>query len=678
MRGHDTVVHFAAESHVDRSIVGPDDFIHTNCFGTNVVMDTARRLEIARVVHIGTDEVYGSVEIGSSAETDPLEPRSPYSASKAGSDLIALSYHHTYGLPVSVTRCTNNFGPYQYPEKAIPLFTTNLLDGGRIPLYGDGLNERDWIYVDDHCAGVQTRARPRRGRRDLQHRRGQRDPEPRARRQAARRCSARVRSRCSTSPTASATTGGTPSTSPRSPRSGGGAQRTLDEALEATVAWYRDNRWWWEPLEAAGRVAAHAHQGHRHRRRRLHRVEPRRRTARRGLRGRRDRQPDHRLRAPPRAGLRTPTASRWSSATCSTTPHGSPTSSAARGAVVHLAANADVRFGWESPRRDLEQNVIVDAQRARGDAARRACPGCCSRRPARSTASAPWCRRPEDAPFPVQTSLYGASKAAAEGYVAAYAEAGLLPGTVFRFVSVLGPRYSHGHVIDFVRQLRADPSRLRILGDGTQRKSYMHVSDCVAAVVGQIEATSPVRGVQPRRRRLLHRVRFGGVDRGAPRARSEARVHRRRSRLDRRQPLHLPRHREGAGRGLAPAVRASAKRWRARSTTCWRSPGCSTRPGERTANGIRYRDAVARPPEPSRMTSFSRSFLDDSISIDRRVRRRRDRADGRGASARHGSVAVVSSSAARVAAPATPRTRRATSASSCGSSRTRSPTTCPS
>ncbi|HSJ98685.1 MAG TPA: GDP-mannose 4,6-dehydratase, partial [Myxococcota bacterium] len=118
------VVHFAAESHVDRSIVGSDDFVHTNCFGTNVVMDTARRLEIGRVVHIGTDEVYGSVEVGSSTEGDPLEPRSPYSASKAGSDLLALSYHATHGLDVRVTRCTNNFGPYQYPEKAIPLFTT--------------------------------------------------------------------------------------------------------------------------------------------------------------------------------------------------------------------------------------------------------------------------------------------------------------------------------------------------------------------------------------------------------------------------------------------------------------------------------------------------------------------------------------------------------------------------
>src|SRR6476469_5579960 len=154
MEGHDAVVHFAAESHVDRSIAGPDDFINTNCFGTNIVMDTARRLEMGRVVHIGTDEVYGSVEVGSSKEDDPLEPRSPYSASKAGSDLIALSYHHTYGLHVVVTRCTNNFGPYQYPEKAIPLCTTNLLDEAKIPLYGDSLNERDWIYVDDHCAGV--------------------------------------------------------------------------------------------------------------------------------------------------------------------------------------------------------------------------------------------------------------------------------------------------------------------------------------------------------------------------------------------------------------------------------------------------------------------------------------------------------------------------------------------
>src|SRR4029079_3058420 len=121
----------------------------------SVLWAAPRRLDMGRGVPIGPGEVYGSVEVGSSKETDPLEPRSPYSASKAGSDLIALSYHHTYGTPVMVHRCTNNFGPYQYPEKAIPLFTTNLLDGIPLPLYGDGLNERDWLFVDDHCAGVQ-------------------------------------------------------------------------------------------------------------------------------------------------------------------------------------------------------------------------------------------------------------------------------------------------------------------------------------------------------------------------------------------------------------------------------------------------------------------------------------------------------------------------------------------
>ena len=126
MKGSDYVVHFAAESHVDRSIALSDTFVRTNCLGTDAVMDVARHVDIERIVHIGTDEVYGSVETGHSLETDPLEPRSPYSASKAGSDLLALAHYHTHKLPVSVTRCTNNFGPYQFPEKAIPLFITNL------------------------------------------------------------------------------------------------------------------------------------------------------------------------------------------------------------------------------------------------------------------------------------------------------------------------------------------------------------------------------------------------------------------------------------------------------------------------------------------------------------------------------------------------------------------------
>lgn len=156
MKGADTVVHFAAETHVDRSIVGPDDFVTTNCLGTGVICRVARDLEIAKVVHVSTDETYGSIPRGSFTEGDLLTPRSPYSASKAGSDLLALSYFTTYGLPVMVTRASNNFGPYQHPEKLIPRFVTNLLEGKRVPLMGDGGNVRDWLYVDDHCAALDV------------------------------------------------------------------------------------------------------------------------------------------------------------------------------------------------------------------------------------------------------------------------------------------------------------------------------------------------------------------------------------------------------------------------------------------------------------------------------------------------------------------------------------------
>ena len=249
MKGHDAVVHFAAESHVDRSIDGSEDFILTNCFGTNVVVDTARKLNIGRVLHIGTDEVYGSVEVGSSLETDPLEPRSPYSASKAGSDLIALAYHHTHGTPVLVTRCTNNFGPYQYPEKAIPLFTTNLIDGKKIPLYGDGLNERDWLFVDDHCSGVHLVLT--KGNVGEIYNIGAGNETPNRvlvdkllgifgvgeemvhyvedRKGHDRRYSVNI---------------------DKITALGWRKKRTLDEALAETVGWYRDNRWWWEPLKA--------------------------------------------------------------------------------------------------------------------------------------------------------------------------------------------------------------------------------------------------------------------------------------------------------------------------------------------------------------------------------------------------------------------------------------------
>ncbi len=250
MEGHDAVVHFAAESHVDRSIVNPDEFVSTNCLGTNVMCDVARRVGVERFLHISTDEVYGSIETGSFREDDRLSPRSPYSASKAGSDLIALSYLETYGLPVIVTRSSNNFGPYPYPEKVIPLFVTNLLEGRKVPLYGDGLNVRDWCYVDDNCAGV-----------DLVVRQGEVGEiynigagNEITNRELTERILACVGAgedmiqyvedrlghdrRYSIDCTKVRALGWKPA-------------RDLGEALEATVQWYRDNRWWWEPLKAS-------------------------------------------------------------------------------------------------------------------------------------------------------------------------------------------------------------------------------------------------------------------------------------------------------------------------------------------------------------------------------------------------------------------------------------------
>jgi dTDP-glucose 4,6-dehydratase len=151
----DQVVHFAAESHVDRSIAGAADFVMTNVVGTQTLLDGALRHGVEKFVHVSTDEVYGSIDAGSWTEDEPLLPNSPYSASKASSDLLARAYHRTHGLPVNITRCSNNYGPYQFPEKVIPLFVTNLMDGETVPLYGDGLNVRDWLHVDDHCRGIE-------------------------------------------------------------------------------------------------------------------------------------------------------------------------------------------------------------------------------------------------------------------------------------------------------------------------------------------------------------------------------------------------------------------------------------------------------------------------------------------------------------------------------------------
>ncbi len=251
LEGHDVVVHFAAESHVDRSIASPDQFVRTNCDGTNVVCDVARRLGVNRFLHISTDEVYGSIEAGSSTEADRLDPRSPYSASKAASDLIALAYHETYGLPVAVTRSSNNFGPNQYPEKILPLFITNLLDGMKVPLYGDGLNVRDWCFVEDNCAGI-----------DLVLRHGN-DGEI-----YNIGAGNEMANRALTDALLELLDGDDSSIDYVPDRLGHDRRYSIDTtkiralgwapawdfgtALQATVSWYRDHRWWWEPLKRRG------------------------------------------------------------------------------------------------------------------------------------------------------------------------------------------------------------------------------------------------------------------------------------------------------------------------------------------------------------------------------------------------------------------------------------------
>jgi dTDP-glucose 4,6-dehydratase len=247
--GHEAVVHFAAETHVDRSLLDPDVFMRTNCSGTNVVCEVASRADVQRFVHISTDEVYGSIDEGSFRETDRLEPRSPYAAAKAGSDLIALAYHATHGLPVLVTRSSNQFGPYQFPEKLIPFFVTTLLGGGKVPLYGDGLNVRDWLYVRDNCAAVDLVLRT--GEVGQIYNIG--GQNERTNRQVTDLVLAAlgkdessveyVEDRLGHDRRYSITTR-------RITELGWRADRTFERTLEDTVGWYVDHRDWWEPLQA--------------------------------------------------------------------------------------------------------------------------------------------------------------------------------------------------------------------------------------------------------------------------------------------------------------------------------------------------------------------------------------------------------------------------------------------
>jgi dTDP-glucose 4,6-dehydratase len=248
--GHDAVVHFAAESHVDRSIHGAAPFVTTNVLGTQTLLDATLRHGVPRFVHVSTDEVYGSIPHGSWTETWPLAPNSPYSAAKAGSDLLALAYHRTYGLDVVVTRCSNNYGPYQFPEKVIPLFVTNLLDGRTVPLYGDGGNVRDWLHVADHCAGIDLVLRGGRPG-EIYHIGGGTEL-------TNKELTARLLDACGA---------GWDMVSYVEDRKGHDRRYALDiskiktelgyapavsfdDGLAGTVEWYRTHRDWWEPLKA--------------------------------------------------------------------------------------------------------------------------------------------------------------------------------------------------------------------------------------------------------------------------------------------------------------------------------------------------------------------------------------------------------------------------------------------
>jgi dTDP-glucose 4,6-dehydratase len=248
--GHDAVVHFAAESHVDRSIDSAAPFVMTNVVGTQTLLDAALRHRLGRFVHVSTDEVYGSILEGSWTEDWPLAPRSPYSASKAGSDLLALAFHRTHGLDVVVTRCSNNYGPYQFPEKVIPLFVTNLLDGLTVPLYGDGGNVRDWLHVADHCAGIDLVLHGGRAG-EVYHIGGGTE-------MTNKELAARLLEACGAEWDMVEAVADRKGHDRRyslditkiSEELGYAPTYSFDAGLAETVAWYRDNRSWWEPLKA--------------------------------------------------------------------------------------------------------------------------------------------------------------------------------------------------------------------------------------------------------------------------------------------------------------------------------------------------------------------------------------------------------------------------------------------
>ena len=248
MQDVDQVIHFAAESHVDRSIEDGAVFVRTNVLGTNTLLQGALDNDVERFIHVSTDEVYGSIKEGSFSEMDDLKPSSPYSSSKAGSDLLAMSYYTTYDLPVTITRCTNNFGPYQYPEKLIPLFITNLMNNRKVPVYGSGMNVRDWIHVDDHCSGIDfvlnngntgevynIGGGSELTNLDITHRilaALDKDESMIEYVEDRKGHDFRYSLDCN-----------------KLKKMGWKPNYDFDTALNSTIAWYVNNRWWWEPLK---------------------------------------------------------------------------------------------------------------------------------------------------------------------------------------------------------------------------------------------------------------------------------------------------------------------------------------------------------------------------------------------------------------------------------------------
>ncbi|GAA4900156.1 dTDP-glucose 4,6-dehydratase [Streptomyces coeruleoprunus] len=254
MAGQDAVVHFAAESHVDRSIDAAEPFVTTNVLGTQVLLDAARRHGVGRFLHVSTDEVYGSISEGSWAVGQPLAPNSPYAASKAASDLMVLAQHRTHGMDAVITRCSNNYGPHQFPEKVIPLFATRLLEGKSIPLYGDGSNVRDWLHVTDHCRGIALAL--------IHGRAGQVYHLGGGREMSNKELAGKL---------LEAFGADWSSVEPVADRKGHDLRYSLDisasreelgyeplvpfeEGLADTIAWYRSNTAWWQPLLGAAAV----------------------------------------------------------------------------------------------------------------------------------------------------------------------------------------------------------------------------------------------------------------------------------------------------------------------------------------------------------------------------------------------------------------------------------------